>query len=66
VVRERFDMLVQPIFVEPLQRLDNARVESTPPLLEHTTVGDLVGQRMLERVLEVGKEARFVEELGGL
>ena len=29
-------------------------------------VGDLVGQRVLERVLELGEQARLVEELGGL
>ena len=37
-----------------------------PPLLEETTVGDLVRQGMLEGVLALGKEARLVEELGRL
>ena len=42
------------------------RVERTSPLLEEAPVGDLVGEGMLERVLEVGKEPRLIEELSGL
>ena len=35
-------------------------------LPEETAVGDLVRERVLERVLPLGEEARLVEELGRL
>ena len=41
-------------------------MERAPAPLKHACVGDLVGERVLERVLEIGKEARLVQELGGL
>jgi hypothetical protein len=41
-------------------------VEEAPPILEKASIGYLVGQRVLEGVLDVGEEARLVEELGGL
>ena len=37
-----------------------------PAVLEETAVGDLVGERVLEGVLEVREQARLVEELGPL
>ena len=43
-----------------------ARVQGAPPLLEQAAVGDLVRERVLEGVLEVGEQARLVEELRGL
>ena len=42
------------------------RVEGAPPVLEQAAVGDLVGQRVLEGVLEVRDEPGLVQELGGL
>ena len=66
VVREPLDVLGEPVGVEPLDGLDDPGVEGAPPLLEQAAVGDLVGEGVLERVLEVGEEARLVEELGGL
>ena len=41
-------------------------VERPPTVLEQAPVGDLVGERVLERVLEIREEARLVEELGRL
>src|ERR1700752_5160432 len=35
-------------------------------LMQQATVGDVVGERMLEGVLEIRIEPRLVEELGGL
>ena len=60
------DLLGQPVGIEPLDRLHDPRVEGPPALAEEAAVGHLVRQRVLERVLEVGKEARLVEELRGL
>jgi hypothetical protein len=34
--------------------------------LQEASVGDVVGEGVLERVLEVGEEARFIQELSGL
>ena len=42
------------------------RVEDAPPILKEAPVGHLVGQGVLEGVLDVGEQARLVEELGGL
>jgi hypothetical protein len=49
-----------------LDRLGNADVQITPPVLQHSLVGHLVSQRVLESVFDIGKEPNLVEELGGL
>jgi hypothetical protein len=48
---------------KPLDRLGNARVQITPPVLQQAVVGHLVRQRVFEGVFEVGKEPDLVEEL---
>src|SRR5262249_4571914 len=55
VMGKPLDLLAEAVMVEPLDRLDNARVERAPALLEQTAVCDLVGQRVPEGVLEVRK-----------
>jgi len=45
---------------------DGAGVQGLPTLLDKPAIGHLVGEGVLERVLEVGEEARLVKELGGL
>src|SRR5262249_57073790 len=66
VVGQPLDLLGGAVAGDRLDRLDDVGVERPPPLLEQAAVGDFVGERVLEGVLEVGKEARLVEELGGL
>ena len=44
----------------------NSGVQGTPPLLQETPVGDLLGEGVLEGVCELGEETCLVEELGGL
>src|SRR3990172_666671 len=66
VVGQPFHMLDQAVGKESLNRLDDPRVEGPAPLLEQAPVGHLVGEGVLEGVLEVGKEARLVEELARL
>ena len=66
VVGQPLDVLGQAIAMERLDGLHDPRVERPPALVEQAAVGHLVGERVLERVLEVGEEARLVEELGGL
>jgi hypothetical protein len=66
VVREALDLLGLAAGIERFDRLHDPRVQSPPALLEQAPVGHLVRQRMLEGVFEFGKQARFVQELGGL
>ena len=65
MVREPLNLLAEAIRVYPLDRTDELRVKDPAALLQQGAVGDLVGERVLEGVLEIGKEARLVEELGG-
>ena len=51
---------------EPLDGLGDAGVQSALPVVEQSPVCDFVGERVLERVLEVRKEPGLVEELRGL
>ena len=46
--------------------VDDPGVQRAPAVLEQAPVRDLVGERVLERVLELGEEPGLVEELGGL
>src|SRR5262249_5547208 len=46
--------------------LHDLAMESAPPILEQTAIGHLVGESMLEGVLEIWKEPSLVEELGSL
>jgi hypothetical protein len=41
-------------------------MERPPPLWQEAAVGHLVGQGVLEGVLDPGKEASLIEELSGL
>jgi hypothetical protein len=59
-------MLGQAISIERFDDLDEACVESAPPLVEHASVGHLVGQRVHERVFQVGEETHLIQELGRL
>jgi hypothetical protein len=66
VVGEAVDVLGQTIAVDALDRLDDPGVERAAAILKQAPVGDLVRQRVLERVLEIGEQLRLVDELGGL
>jgi hypothetical protein len=64
VVGEPLDLLAEAIRVYPLDRTDELRVKDPPALLQQGAVRDLVGERVLEGVLELGEYAGLVEELG--
>jgi hypothetical protein len=49
-----------------LDRLGNAGVQITPPVLQQPLVCHLVREGVLERVLKIGKEPDLVEELRSL
>ena len=63
VVGELLDVLREASRIEVLDGLDDPGMEGAPPLLKQAAVRHLVGQRMLERVFEVGEKLRLVEEL---
>ena len=66
MVGQPLDLLGQAVPGERLDGLDDAGVQHAPPLLEQAAVGHLVGQGVLEGVLQLGEEARLVQELGRL
>ena len=59
-------LLGEPPGPQLLDDRHQARVEPAALAVQQRAVGDLVGEGVLERVLEVGEEARLVQELGGL
>ena len=66
MVSHALDLLAQPIAVQRFDRLHDPGMERAPAVLQHAAVRDLVGQRVLEGVLEIREEARLVQELGRL
>ena len=66
MVGEPFELLGQTVGRESLDGVHDVSVEGAPPLLQQAAVGNLMGERVLEGVFEVGKETRFIEELAGL
>src|SRR5262245_16979294 len=59
-------LLGQSIPVQLFYRHDDPGMQGTPSLLEETSVGHLVGERVLECIREIRREARLVEKLGRL
>ena len=66
MVDRALDVFGQPVRIQRLEGVDDARVKRSSPLLQQAVVGDLVGQRVLERVLERREQVDFVDELGRL
>src|SRR5262245_14622825 len=66
MVREPLDLLAETVAMERLDRVHESRVQVATPLLQEAAVRDLVGERMLERVLQIRKQTRLVQELGRL
>ena len=66
VVGEPLRLLGDALGREPLDGLGDPGVERALPVVEQPLVGYLVGQGVLERVLEVREEPGLVEELRGL
>ena len=52
MVGQPFDLLGQPLPGERLEGLDDAGMERAPPLLEQRLVGHLLGEGVLEGVLD--------------
>jgi hypothetical protein len=65
-MRQALGVLRQPLRVETLDGRDRPGVERAAANLEEASVGHLVGERVLEGVLDVREQACLVQELGGL
>ena len=63
---DRLRVLHEARVVKPLDGGRHLRVEYLPPFVQEGPVGDLVGERVLERVCPLGEHRRLVEELGCL
>ena len=63
VVREVVELLAETVAVEALDGVDDLLVELAPPVKQEAAVRNLLGQSVLEGVLQVRKEPRFVEKL---
>ena len=66
VVGQALDLLGQSVGIQLLQGRDNAGVQPAPSLLQEAAVGHLLGEGVLEGILDLGEEACLVEELGRL
>ena len=66
VIGEPLDLLAQPVGVKLFYGIHDARVDFAATFVEHPTVGDVVGEGVLERILQVGKEPCRIEKFGSL
>src|SRR6516164_9306142 len=57
-------VLTKAIGIEPFHRGKDARVDVAPPLAQHSAVGYVVCERMLESVLQFRKELCCIKKLG--
>src|SRR5438445_1081500 len=63
MVGQPLDVLGQPVRIAALDGADNAGVQLLAPFLEQSAVSDFMGERMLEGVLAIRKEAGRVQKL---
>src|SRR4051812_36352543 len=66
MAREPLDLFRQTVRESRFDPLYDPRMQSTSPLAKQTAVDDLVGERVLEGVFEIGEQRCLVQELGGL
>ena len=61
-----FDVLGQPVGIEPLDGRHNLAMKGAPSVMEQTAIGYLVGQGVPECVLKFREYTGLVEELRSL
>ncbi len=66
MMRQGAVVVVEPGGVQGFHRLRRLLMQDLASLLQHRAVGDFLGQRMLENVLDFGKRGLFVEKLFAL
>src|SRR5262245_13803983 len=60
VIGEPFDLWVEVIGMERLDGGDDPPMKLTPTIAQEPTIGDFVGERVLETVFDVGVEPRLL------
>ena len=65
VVCEPLDLFAHAVYTELFEDLHTSGVQRAAPFLEEAAIGHLVGEGMLEGVLELREQARLIEKLGG-
>src|SRR5208283_1795048 len=63
VIRELFDVIVEPLRIKGLERHTDANVESAPALSQDGIVRHAQGKRVLEGVLDVAGRRLLIDEL---
>src|SRR6266849_3067944 len=66
MVRQPLDLFGQPLRIESFDSFHYLAVKDAPALVEKASVGYIVGEGMLERILRVGADAGGGQELGTL
>src|SRR5262249_53948386 len=66
VMGEPLDLLAEPVGVQLFYGIHDARVDVATALVEHSSVGDVVGEGVLEGVLQVRKELCRIEKFSSL
>src|SRR5581483_7379194 len=66
VMCELFDVLGQTVWRKPLDRIDDTAVQSATATAEQAAVGHVMGDGVLEGVLEIREQLRLVQELSSL
>src|SRR6516164_4858643 len=66
VISQTLHVLREPLGVEAFDGFDDPGMEGAPALLQETAVGDLMGERVFEGVLQVREETGLIQELRGL
>ena len=65
MARQPVERVGQSLAEAALDRHDDALVEGMTPIADEGPVGDLVGERVLERVLRLRQHPHFQEQLAG-
>ena len=63
MVSKALDLLVKTVAIDILDGADKFDMKSAAALLEDAAIGDFVGQRMFEGMLQVRRQACFEQEL---
>jgi hypothetical protein len=66
VIGEPLDVLSETVGIEPLDAVDHRRVEGATALVQQARIRHVVGQRVGERVFQLGIDPRLEQELGVL
>jgi len=65
VMGQTLDVLGEALGMQALHGVDDAGMQVTATLVQQAAVGDLLGERVLERVFGIGEQTALVQEFGG-